>query len=315
MEPKLWKKEKTQHTENFFMSKPILILRKKFGFQVPNASCGQKLWPWDLFLGHQRIPKSLWHRNKLEADDLDPFLESYPILTDRFTFVRYAKKGRFIGDNHSDHVREPKNFVTDKFFFSSNIQCRPNHPRCSNVSYLYGSDIDNLQGPGFDIFFKEPYYMAHIWSYSNVLASWNRNFRGQNRIPNPGSKSYKVVNDMLKWENVTKFRNGSNLFSPKNTFEADLIASKYDIEGPIWTDYVRVDSLTFYRDVLLALSTWEYHVNTMIICDITRKVHREMNILPNKNQNFRGVTMKHFATMLEWQNLVNSKTEFSYGFI
>ena len=29
-----------------------------------------------------------------------------------------------------------------------------------------------------------------------------------------------------------------------------MISNKYDIKGPIWTDFVRVEPLTFYREVL-----------------------------------------------------------------
>ena len=67
-------------------------------------------------------------------------------------------------------------------------------------------------------------------------------------------KSWKVINDILKWDNVQDFRNSSKLFTPKNSSEADLISDKYDIKGPIWTDFVRVNPLSFYRKVLLILS-------------------------------------------------------------
>ena len=59
---------------------------------------------------------------------------------------------------------------------------------------------------------------------------------------------------MLKWDNVQYLKNSSKLFTPKNSSEADLISSKYDIKGPIWTDFVRVNPLSFYRNVLLILS-------------------------------------------------------------
>ena len=61
-------------------------------------------------------------------------------------------------------------------------------------------------------------------------------------------KSWKVINDILKWDNVQDFRNSSKLFTPKNSSEADLISDKYDIKGPIWTDFVRIDPLSFYRE-------------------------------------------------------------------
>ena len=59
---------------------------------------------------------------------------------------------------------------------------------------------------------------------------------------------------MLKWDNLQHLKNSSKLFTPKNSSEADLISNKYDIKGPIWTDFVRVNPLSFYRKVLLILS-------------------------------------------------------------
>ena len=64
----------------------------------------------------------------------------------------------------------------------------------------------------------------------------------------------KVISDMLKWDNLQHLKNSSKLFTPKNSSEADLISNKYDIKGPIWTDFVRVNPLSFYRKVLLILS-------------------------------------------------------------
>ena len=99
---------------------------------------------------------------------------------------------------------------------------------------------------------------------------------------------------MLKWNNLQHLKNSSKLFTPKNSSEADLISNKYDIKGPIWTDFVRVNPLSFYRKVLLILS--KVHADNGL--DKTKKVHQERNISFNKNQNFRLVIMKHFGTML-----------------
>ena len=119
-------------------------------------------------------------------------------------------------------------------------------------------------------------------------------------------KSWKVINDILKWDNVQDFRNSSKLFTPKNSSEADLISNKYDIKGAIWTDFVRVDPLSFYREFYRLL-----RFLSNFVFDKIKKVHQEKNISFNKNQNFHRVITKDFGTMLEWQNLANSKMEFS----
>ena len=104
---------------------------------------------------------------------------------------------------------------------------------------------------------------------------------------------------MLKWDNLQHLKNSSKLFTPKNSSEADLISNKYDIKGPIWTDFVRVNPLSFYRKVLLILSKAHAEILVPRMDSIKqKKVHRERNISFNKNQNFRLVIMKHFGTML-----------------
>ena len=99
---------------------------------------------------------------------------------------------------------------------------------------------------------------------------------------------------MLKWDNVQHLKNSSKLFTPKNGSEADLISSKYDIKGPIWTDFVRVNPLSFYRKVFQVILSIVHDENSIK----QKKVHQERNISFNKNQNFRLVIMKHFGTML-----------------
>ena len=102
------------------------------------------------------IPKSLWHRNDWESEDADPTEQSFPILNNRFTFIRYAKSGQAIQDYHFNQIERQTKIVSDKFFYSSNSHCKPDpiadNPQCPNVTYLYGSDIDNLQGLDFDFF-------------------------------------------------------------------------------------------------------------------------------------------------------------------
>ena len=98
------------------------------------------------------IPKSLWHRNDWESE------QSFPILNNRFTFIRYAKSGQAIQDYHFNQIERQTKIVSDKFFYSSNSHCEPDtmadNAQCPNVTYLYGSDIDNLQGLDFDLHIK-----------------------------------------------------------------------------------------------------------------------------------------------------------------
>ena len=42
-------------------------------------------------------------------------------------------------------------------------------------------------------------------------------------------------------------KNYSNIFTPKNEKEVDFIGMKYEIEYPIWTDFARANTSTFYR--------------------------------------------------------------------
>jgi len=50
-------------------------------------------------------------------------------------------------------------------------------------------------------------------------------------------------------------QNFSNIFTPKDEKEVDLISMKYKIDHPIWTDFVRANTSTFYSSSRKAFFT------------------------------------------------------------
>ena len=43
--------------------------------------------------------------------------------------------------------------------------------------------------------------------------------------------------------------NYSDIFTPKNEEEVNFIWIKYKVEHPIWTDFTRVNTSSFYRQI------------------------------------------------------------------
>ena len=88
-----------------FMLKLNLISRMVFGSQVPYATSSHYSTVFsEIFLFREKIPKSLWHRNDWKHGDTDPTQQSFPILNNRFTYVRYVKKGRTIQGDHLNQI-------------------------------------------------------------------------------------------------------------------------------------------------------------------------------------------------------------------
>ena len=125
-----------------------MILGKNSGIQVSFYLVRKLLKPHITasYKGFEKIPDAYWHTNDSQSK------HNFPIMNDRFTFVRYTKQN--LKDMSHKRLCKRSNTtekdVTSPIFYSSNNHCDSTKafivPECYYTTYLHGTDINNLQG-------------------------------------------------------------------------------------------------------------------------------------------------------------------------